>query len=95
MNNATQEQLKNTAQCIVEVLKDCGFNDVTDSSGFYIIREFNDGTDRAVDVHKSNDDGNPHYVIYCSYEDEDFDYLYSDDLSVESLTNKLKEFYAA
>lgn len=89
------KHLTATAQCIVEILKSCGFDDVTDSSGYYIIKEFNDGTDRAVDVYKSNDDGKPHYIIYCSYEDEDFDYLYTDDLSTEKLISKLKEFYLA
>ena len=89
------ENLKLIADCIVEDLKHCGFNDVTDSSGYYIIREFEDGTDRAVDVYKSNNDGKSHYVIYCSYEDEDFDYKYTEDLSVEQLVNKLEEFYVA
>ena len=81
------KNLKETAQCIVEVLNNCGFDDVTDSSGYYIIKEFENGTDRAVDVYKSDIDGNPHYVIYCSYEDED--------LSVEQLVSKLEEFYMA
>ena len=89
------KNLKETAQCIVEVLNNCGFDDVTDSSGYYIIKEFENGTDRAVDVYKSDIDGNPHYVIYCSYEDEDFDYKYTDDLSVEQLVSKLEEFYMA
>lgn len=81
------------SECIVGALNDCGFDDVTDSSGYYIIKEFADGTDRAVDVYKSNNDGNPHYVIYCSYEDDDFDYRYTKDLSVEQLENQLEEFY--
>ena len=89
------EKLGVIAECIVGALKDCGFNDVTDSSGYHIIKEFTDGTDRAVDVYKSNEDGNPHYVIYCSYEDEDFDFMYTDDLSVEQLERKLEEFYIA
>lgn len=89
------EKLKLIARCIAEILDGCGFDDVTDSSGYYIIKEIDDETDRAVDVYKSTDDGNPHYVIYCSYEDEDFDYKYTDDLSVEQLENKLEEFYMA
>ena len=89
------ENLKSIAKYIVEDLEYCRFNDFTDSSGYYIIREFENGTDRAVDVHKSTFDGKSHYVIYCSYEDEDFDYMYTDDLSVEQLENKLKEFYMA
>lgn len=87
------ENIKDIAQYIAEDLEHCGFDDVTDSSGYYIIKEFADGTDRAVDVYKSTDGGNPHYVIYCSYEDEYFDYKYTDDLSVEQLVNKLEEFY--
>lgn len=89
------ENLKDIAQYIVEDLMKCGLDDVTDSSGYYIIKEFADGTDRAVDVYKSSDGGKFHYVIYCSYEDEDFDYKYTDDLSVEQLTSKLEEFYMA
>lgn len=87
------EKLELIAKCIAEILDDCGFDDVTDSSGYYIIKEFADGTDRAVDVYKSTVDGNPHYVIYCSYEDESFDYRYTEDLSVEQLEERLKEFY--
>ena len=89
------ENLKYIAKYIVEDLEHCGFNDITDSSGFYIIKEFKDGTDRAVDVYKANNWGYPHYVIYCSYEDEDYDYKYTDDLSVEQLASKLEEFYMA
>lgn len=87
------EKIRVIAECIVGALKDCSFDDVTDSSGYHIIKEFADGTDRAVDVYKSTADGNPHYVIYCSYEDEDFDYRYTNDLSVEQLENELEEFY--
>lgn len=85
--------LKVIAQCIVDRLKDCRFDDITDSSGYIVIKEFDDGTDRAVDVHKSMWDGKPHYTIYCSYEDEDFDYKYTDDLSIEQLASKLEEVY--
>jgi hypothetical protein len=89
------ENIKDIARYIAEDLENCGFDDVTDSSGYYIIKEFADGTDRAVDVYKSTVDGNPHYVIYCSYEDEDFDYRHTEDLSVEQLESKLEEFYMA
>lgn len=84
-----------TAECIAEYLEHCGFNDISDCSGFYIIKEFADGTDRAVDVYKSDNWGYPHYVIYCSYEDENYDFMYTDDLSVEQLESKLIEFYTA
>ena len=87
--------LKDIARYIAEDLMNCGFDDVTDSSGYYVIKEFVDGTDRAVDVYKSSVGGNFHYVIYCSYEDEGFDYKYTDDLSIEQLLNKLEELYKA
>lgn len=89
------ENIKDIARYIVEDLEFCRFNDITDSSGYYIIKEFADGTDRAVDVYKANSWGYPHYVIYCSYEDGDFDFKYTDDLSVEQLASKLEEFYMA
>lgn len=89
------EYLKDIARYIVEDLKNCKFDDITDSSGYYIIKEFADGTDRAVDVHKSTYDGRPHYAIYCSYEDEDFDWKYTDGLSIDQLLSKLEEFYEA
>ena len=89
------ENLRTIAECIIEVLNGCRCDDITDSSGYFVIKEFDDGTDRAVDIHKSSVGGNFHYVIYCSYEDEDFDYKYTDDLSVEQLENKLIEFYMA
>lgn len=94
-NKSLTSKLKEIAECIVAELETCGFNDVTDSSGYYIIRKFDDDVDRAVDVYKSDEDGKPHYVVYCSYEDEDSDYKYTDDLSVEQLTAKLEEFYMA
>ena len=86
--------LKETAECIVAILADCGFDDVTDSSGYFVIKEFDDNTDRAVDVYKSTNGGNPHYIIYCSYEDDSSDYAYTDDLSVDSLIKKLEELCA-
>lgn len=89
------ENLRDIAEYIVGVLKYCQFNDVTSSSGYCVIREFDNEMDRAVDVYKSDEDGRPHYVIYCSYEDEDVDFMYTDDLSVEQLANKLEEFYMA
>ena len=83
--------IKNTAQEIAEILEHCSFDNIQDSSGYYIIKEFEDGTDRAVDVHKSTDGGYPHYVIYCSFEDEDSDWVSTNDLSLESLIEKLEE----
>lgn len=87
------EQIFNIAQDISEFLSYCGFDDVTDSSGYYVIKEFEDGTDRAVDVYKSTNDEKPYYVIYCSFENEESDFRYTDSLSVEELTNKLIEVY--
>ncbi len=83
--------IKETAQAIFNTLEHCGFDDVTDSSGYYVIKEFEDGTDRAVDVYKSTNDGEPHYVIYCSYENEQSDFYFTDDLSLKSLEKELKE----
>lgn len=87
--------IKETAMVIVEELSTKDFNDVTCGSGYFIVKEFEDGTDRAVDVYKSTLGGYPHYVIYCSYEDDDFDYMYTDDLSVGQLESKLEEFCMA
>lgn len=85
--------IKATAQEIVDILESCEFDDITDSSGYYVIREFEDGTERCVDVSKSTGDGteNPHYTIYVAYEDEDFDWVYTNSLSVDELEEKLEE----
>ena len=85
--------IKDTAQAIVDVLESCGFDNITDSSGYYIIKEFEDGTDRAVDVYKSTGDGTevPYYVIHVSYEDDDFDWEFTDGLVVEELEKKLEK----
>lgn len=80
-----------TAQSIYDRLQYCGFNDITDSSGYFLIKQFEDGVDRAIDVYKSTNDGEPHYVIYCSYEDDNSDYKFTKDLSLEELTRVLKE----
>lgn len=79
--------LREIAECIVEILEDRGFNDITDSSGYFTIKEFNDDSDRAIDVYKSDGEGTekPHYVIYCSYEDDTSDYFYSENLTAEAL----------
>ena len=86
--------LAQTAQAIVEVLENCGFNDCTDASGYYTIKDLGDDLERCVDVYKSNANGeeNAHYVVYCSYEDETSDYAYTEDLSAESLEKVLQEF---
>ena len=85
--------IKATAQGIVDILESCEFDDITDSSGYYVIREFEDGTERCVDVSKSTGDGteNPHYTIYVSYEDEDSDWVYTKSLSIDELEEKLEE----
>ena len=86
--------LTQTAHAIVEALEHCGFNDCTDSSGYYVIKDFGDDLERCVDVYKSNSEGeeHDHYVVYCSYEDDTFDYAYTEDLSAESLEKVLREF---
>lgn len=85
--------LTEVARAIVETLESRGFNDCTNSSGYYVIKDLGDDLERCVDVYKSNDDGaeRDHYVVYCSYEDEEHDYRYTDDLSVESLEQVLRE----
>lgn len=82
-----------TAKSIVNFLENCGFNDCTNSSGYFLLERYEDDTDRSVDVYKSDGEGseNPHYVVYCSYEDDSSDFKYTKDLSVESLVEVLKE----
>ena len=84
--------IKATAQEIVDILESCAFDDITDSSGYYVIREFEDGTERCVDVSKSTGDGteNPHYTIYVAYEDEDFDCVYTKIMSIDELEEELE-----
>lgn len=89
--NLSPINIEATAQSIYDRLQYCGFNNITDSSGYFLIKQFEDEIDRAVDVYKSTDDGEPHYVIYISYEDDNFDYKYTKDLSLEELTRVLKE----
>lgn len=88
-----QDMIRETAEEIVEVLSNCGFDNCTDSSGYYAIKEFDDGTERVVDVYKSTGDGAepPHYAIYVGYEDEDCDWQFTKDLSVEALEKELRE----
>lgn len=85
--------LHETAKCIADALESCGFNDITDSSGYYVIKEFEDGTERCVDVSKSTECGTqaPHYVLYVSYEDDTSKWDRTIGLSVEELANKLEE----
>ena len=85
--------LDSIANDIVMELEHRGFDNITDSSGCFTLREFSDGLERCVDVYKSTNDGKPHYVVYCSYEDESFDYKYTDDLTVEALEEVLTEVY--
>ena len=87
------EMLKETAHAIVEILDSCRFDDVTDSSGYFVIKEFDEEVDRAVDVYKSTNGDKPHYAIYKSYEDDDSDWEFTEDLSEQQLLDKLIEFY--
>lgn len=86
-----------TAQVIVETLKNRGFDDCTNSSGYFVIREFEDGSERCVDVYKSTAEGTEpaHYTVYCSYENENSDYACTEDLSVEALEKVLRKLAAA
>lgn len=86
------QSIKDIAKDIYEVLKHRGFGSSLDSSGCFAVRTFEDGTERLVDVYKSSCK-EPHYVIWCHYEDEDIDFVNTDDLSLESLTTALQEFY--
>ena len=88
-----ENSLDSIANDIVMELEHCGFDDITDRSGYFVIREFSDGTERCVDVHKSTYEGKPHYVVYCSYEDEQFDYKYTKDLTIKALIKVLEEVY--
>ena len=83
--------IESTAKAIYDRLQYCGFNNITDSSGYFLIKEFGDEINRSVDVYKSTKDKVSHYVIYISYEDDNFDYKYTKDLSLEELTRVLKE----
>lgn len=89
--------MKTIAEAIVKTLETRSVNNCTYSSGYIVIREFGNEIDRAVDVYKSDGNGKdiPHYVIYCSYEDDTSDFAYTADLSVEGLTKVLEEFYNA
>lgn len=87
------KNIENIAKQIHEILKCCTFDNVSDSSGCFIIKKFKNGTERFVDVYKSTNDGNPHYVVYCRYEDEDFDYKYTNTISLQELENILEKFY--
>lgn len=82
-----------TAAEIAERLSNAGTDNITDSSGHFVVREFEDGRERTVDVHKSTGDGTqkPHYAVYCSFEDDDHDFYYTEDLSIEGLHKTLKE----
>ena len=83
--------LKKVSETIFRLLESCGFDDITDGCGYYVIKEFEDGSDRVVDVYKSTSGGNSHYVVYCSFEDDTFDYYYTEDLTCESLEKCLQE----
>ena len=80
-----------TAKSIYDRLQYCGYDDVADSSGYFLVKQFENGRDRSVDVYKSTNDGEPHYIIYCSYEDDNSDYKCTKDLSLEELIRALKE----
>ena len=82
-----------TAAEIAERLSTAGTDDITVSSGHFVIMQFEDGGERTVDVHKSTGDGaqKPHYVVYCLFEDDDHDFYYTEDLSIEGLHKTLKE----
>ena len=49
--------IESTAKEIYDRLQYCEFNDITDSSGYFFIKQFEDGIDRAVDVYKFTEEG--------------------------------------
>ena len=89
-----KSKLREIAEVIVEELKNRGFNNIQDNSGYFTIKEFEDcDFGRAVDVSKWEEDGRKYYSVYCSYETEDSDWKATKDLSVESLLEVLQEVY--
>lgn len=89
----TLEDMNSIAHNISEFLKYAHFDDITDSSGYFAVKVFPDGSFRAVDVHKSTGNGIPHYSIFCLYEDGQSDWKYTVTLSAEELAEVLKEVY--
>lgn len=89
----TVEDMNTIAHNIAEFLKYSPFDNITVSSGHYIVREFPDGGIRTVDVYKSTDGGTPHYTVLCLYEDDQSDWKYTETLSIEELAEVLKEVY--
>lgn len=86
-------RIREIAEAIAKELEYRNFDDVTDCSSSYVIDKFANSRYRTAEAHKSTDDGNHHYVISCFYEDGYHEFMYTDDLSVEQLTEKLEEFY--
>lgn len=82
-----------TAEEIVETLKLYGVDDVTASSGYFLIKEFPDGSTRTVDAFKAEEDGNIYYVVCCKYEDDTSEWKQTQSLSIEELKEVIKEFY--
>ncbi len=89
------EYLMDIAVEIADVLDDCEFDDITDHSGYYTIKEFDEEypEDRVVCVNKMSDDGQLYYSVYCVFEDETADWHHTNSLSVDELFDILKEFY--
>ena len=88
------ERLSKIAQDIVNVLYNCSFNNITQGSGYFVIKKIDDELDRCVDVTKwKKDDGTCYYAVYCLYEDDEGEWRYTKTLSVDELTKILEEFY--
>jgi hypothetical protein len=86
--------LREVAESIVGELKNAGYNNVQDSSGYYTIKELEDcDFNRVVDLSKTKEDGREYYAVFCSYENEDSDWKFTNDLSVDSLLEVLQEVY--
>lgn len=81
------------AEVIAKVLENREFDDVTSNSGYFLLKQLNDNCGLYVDVYKSTSDGEeePHYVIYCSDDNENTDYHYTKDLTVISLAKEFED----
>ena len=84
--------INKTAEIIIKILENCEINNVSDGSGYFIIKELSDGSNRAVDVIKAEEDGNPYYVVFCSYEDDGSEWKRTETLSLDELVAILQEF---
>ena len=82
------DKIKQTIDTIIRILEDSNFNDETDNTGYFTIDK-----KKFVDVIKATDEETPHYILYCLYEDNTCDMMYTETLSTDELENALQEFF--